>query len=253
MADRCFAVLLDAGFLKYALKQKREDPPITAQLVERFIQSIGKLPALEGARLHRVYFYDAKPLTGKVRKPDGSELDFSVSELARISHQQHSTIARLPYIAMRFGELSYRGWQVKNALLLSPQKLQSISPKDLAPNVQQKGVDMRIGLDIAALTLKKQAQVIVLVSGDSDLVPAMKFARREGSQLVLITLGSLRRKPCSIMRMSSTKARTGSTIHLRLPRQKPKPRTDVVSRAPNEGRQSWTRNSSIVWPRASAR
>lgn len=48
---------------------------------------------------------------------------------------------------------------------------------------------MRIGLDIASLTLKKHAQMIVLVTADSDFVPAMKFARREGAQLVLITLG----------------------------------------------------------------
>lgn len=190
MADRCFAILLDAGFLKYALKRKKEDPPITADLVERFIQSVGRLPSLEGARLHRVYFYDAKPLTGKVKKPDGSTLDFAATELTKISNQQHSSISRLPYIAMRFGELSYRGWQVKNSLLREPMKLRSISSEHLMPSVQQKGVDMRIGLDIAALTLKKQAQVIVLVSGDSDLVPAMKFARREGAQLILITLGN---------------------------------------------------------------
>jgi uncharacterized LabA/DUF88 family protein len=54
---------------------------------------------------------------------------------------------------------------------------------------QQKGVDMRIGLDIAALTLKRHADIIVLVAGDSDFVPAMKFARREGAQLFLVTLG----------------------------------------------------------------
>lgn len=48
---------------------------------------------------------------------------------------------------------------------------------------------MRIGLDIASLTLKKQVQLIVLVTADSDFVPAMKFARREGAQLVLVTLG----------------------------------------------------------------
>lgn len=48
---------------------------------------------------------------------------------------------------------------------------------------------MRIGMDIAALTLKKQVQIIVLVSGDSDFVPAMKFARREGCQLFLCALG----------------------------------------------------------------
>jgi uncharacterized LabA/DUF88 family protein len=48
---------------------------------------------------------------------------------------------------------------------------------------------MRVGMDIAALALKKHARIIVLVSGDSDFVPAMKFARREGCQLFLCTLG----------------------------------------------------------------
>ena len=44
---------------------------------------------------------------------------------------------------------------------------------------------MRIGLDIASITLKRQADVIVLVSGDADFVPAAKLARREGMQIVL--------------------------------------------------------------------
>ncbi|MDR1425275.1 MAG: NYN domain-containing protein [Azoarcus sp.] len=65
----------------------------------------------------------------------------------------------------------------------------TITHTDLKPQIQQKGVDMRIGLDIAALTLKKHAQIVVLVSGDSDFIPAMKFARREGCQLFLCTLG----------------------------------------------------------------
>jgi uncharacterized LabA/DUF88 family protein len=64
-----------------------------------------------------------------------------------------------------------------------------ITADNLVPNVHQKGVDMRVGLDIASLTLKKHVEVIVLVTGDSDFVPAMKFARREGAQLFLVTLG----------------------------------------------------------------
>lgn len=44
---------------------------------------------------------------------------------------------------------------------------------------------MRIGLDIASITLKRQADVIVLVSGDADFVPAAKLARREGVRFIL--------------------------------------------------------------------
>jgi uncharacterized LabA/DUF88 family protein len=53
----------------------------------------------------------------------------------------------------------------------------------------KKGVDMRIGMDIATLTLKKYAQIVVLVFGDSVFVFAMKFACRDGCQLLLYTLG----------------------------------------------------------------
>ena len=39
---------------------------------------------------------------------------------------------------------------------------------------------MRIGLDIASITAKKLCSKIVLISGDTDIVPAMKIARKEG-------------------------------------------------------------------------
>ncbi len=51
--------------------------------------------------------------------------------------------------------------------------------------LRQKGVDMRIGLDIASLALKKQVGTIILVSGDGDFVPAAKLARREGIDFIL--------------------------------------------------------------------
>jgi len=55
--------------------------------------------------------------------------------------------------------------------------------------VQQKGVDLRIGLDIALLSLRQLASSIVVVTGDSDLIPAFKFARREGMRVYLDHLG----------------------------------------------------------------
>ncbi len=51
--------------------------------------------------------------------------------------------------------------------------------------VSQKGVDMRMGLDIAALAFKRLVKRIVMVAGDSDFVPAAKLARREGIDVVL--------------------------------------------------------------------
>ncbi len=44
---------------------------------------------------------------------------------------------------------------------------------------------MRIGIDVTTLTLKKQVDSIILVTGDSDFVPAAKVARREGVEFLL--------------------------------------------------------------------
>jgi len=65
----------------------------------------------------------------------------------------------------------------------------AIQANDLIPNIEQKGVDLRIGLDIARLSLGKLVDIIVVVTGDSDMVPAFKFARREGVRVYLDHLG----------------------------------------------------------------
>jgi len=54
--------------------------------------------------------------------------------------------------------------------------------------VSQKGVDIKIGLDIAWISLSGKADRLVLITGDSDFIPAMKFARRNAVQVVLATL-----------------------------------------------------------------
>lgn len=48
---------------------------------------------------------------------------------------------------------------------------------------------MKIGVDIASLSYKKQVDQIILIAGDSDFVPASKLARREGINFVLDSLG----------------------------------------------------------------
>ncbi len=58
-------------------------------------------------------------------------------------------------------------------------------PDDVSLDLSQKMVDMKIGLDIASITLKKQVDQIILISGDSDFVPAAKLARREGLDIIL--------------------------------------------------------------------
>ena len=76
---------------------------------------------------------------------------------------------------MRMGETSFNGWRVKSNLFNTKETSVTITSDDILPNVSQKGVDMRIGMDIASLTLKKIVHTLVLVTGDSDFVPAMNL------------------------------------------------------------------------------
>jgi uncharacterized LabA/DUF88 family protein len=47
---------------------------------------------------------------------------------------------------------------------------------------------MRIGLDIATMSDRRSADRLVLVSGDTDMIPVMKHARRAGIEIVLVQL-----------------------------------------------------------------
>lgn len=67
--------------------------------------------------------------------------------------------------------------------------LNDITESDFYVSLRQKGVDMKIGIDIASLAYKHQVEQIILIAGDSDFVPAAKLARREGIDFVLDPMG----------------------------------------------------------------
>ena len=48
---------------------------------------------------------------------------------------------------------------------------------------------MKLGLDILDLSYKHIVDQIILISGDSDFVPAAKMARREGVDFILDPMG----------------------------------------------------------------
>lgn len=93
-------------------------------------------------------------------------------------------------VALRVGTLKDNGnWEIRPAvtqdLLKGKMKVSDLKEEDVFLSVRQKGVDMKIGIDIASLALKKFVDQIVLFSGDSDFVPAAKLARREGIDFIL--------------------------------------------------------------------
>jgi len=99
-------------------------------------------------------------------------------------------LAILDNIAFRSGQLSFDGWLIKRTSVPSIIRTgRALTGNDFQPDLKQKHVDMMIGLDVAWLSSKGIVDRIILATADSDFVPAMKFARREGVQVVLVTMG----------------------------------------------------------------
>ena len=80
--------------------------------------------------------------------------------------------------------LKFRGYKPVNVPVASV----ALTDADFKPDFEQKGVDMRIGLDIALFSQTLAVQRIVLITNDTDTIPAMKYGRRAGLQVVLIEL-----------------------------------------------------------------
>lgn len=183
-----YAILLDGGFVKRKLGTKVK--PASPEQIVALVEQITKQGCLRAHELHRVYYYDSKPLETVVNRPlHGGELDFGKQPIVGRMTSLLTNLSRAPFFALRLGELSFNGWNVRQRTLNTQAETITIREADLVPSITQKGVDMRLGMDIAALTLKSLVGIIVLVTGDSDFVPAMKFARREGAQVFLATLG----------------------------------------------------------------
>lgn len=184
-----YAVLLDGAFVIKKLQQRNRRFP-SADETERLCADIANHPAVSSYELLRNYFYHANPAKDVVTNP----LDRSVLDLGGTNiHRQHlSLLDRLemkPHFAVRLGETMTHEWRLGSAAMKElARQPREIRPGDLVPNIMQKGVDLRIGLDIARLALREMVRVIVVVTGDSDLVPAFKFARREGLKIFLMTL-----------------------------------------------------------------
>lgn len=196
MADRT-VILLDGGFVKKKLQERRREAgelapfPRTADVVE-LCRTIMAQPRLQGTELFRVLYYDAPPLAGEARNPlDGSSVDFSTTPAARRNRQLIDSLELEPDFAVRRGHLIQAGWKLGHAALNNIRRgpPRAVVPNDLVPDISQKGVDIRIGLDIAFIALRGLAQNLVLVTGDSDFVPAMKLARKEGLKVYLEAMG----------------------------------------------------------------
>lgn len=190
MAEKT-VILLDGGFVKKKLQERSKSFPTTAEFLA-LCQKIMTNDRLKSTVLFRVYYYDAPPLSGKSTNPvDGSRVDFSGTSQANQNRKLIDSLELEPDFAVRRGHLIQSGWKLGRIALKRIRKSANkvIGARDLVPDIAQKGVDIKFCLDIASLALKRVADNLVLVTGDSDFVPVMKLARKEGMKVYLEAMG----------------------------------------------------------------
>lgn len=185
-----YAVLLDGAFVIRKLEAQLGRFP-TASDIQAFAAAIHAHESVSELSRLRIYFYHAHPAAGVLVNPVNKK---RVSLESTSIHDNHKRLLEaletVPDFALRLGETATNGWKVGTSafrsLMRNPRLIEA---GDLVPAIEQKGVDLRIGLDIARLALTSSVQAIVAVTGDSDLVPAFKFARREGVRVFLCHMG----------------------------------------------------------------
>lgn len=188
------AILVDGGFFHRRYKRifGTHDPATCArQMHGMCLDHLKAKGSAERNQLYRILFYDCPPMSKKVHLPiSGRSLDYSKTPTYEFRTAFQEEIKKLRSVAIRLGEMrDGEKWVVQRGvmkeLLRGNRDFQDLTDEDFSYDLRQKGVDMKIGLDIASLSYKKLVDQIVLVAGDSDFVPAAKLARREGIDVIL--------------------------------------------------------------------
>lgn len=192
------AILVDGGFYRrraqavFGDKTAQQRAFELANYCKRHLNSHG-----ENNTLYRIFYYDCAPSNKRVFHPFlQQQVDLGKSDLYEWTTQFFDELKKKRKFAIRLGKLAeeqahytIRPQSVKK---LCNGKLQfsDLQESDFCLEIDQKGVDMKIGLDIASMAYKHQVEQIVLISGDSDFVSAAKLARREGIDFILDPLGA---------------------------------------------------------------
>lgn len=188
------AILVDGGFYRkraaYLWGQKTAEER-ARELTAYCWAHLHNKDGGERRHLYRIFYYDCEPLDKTVYHPFlKRNVVMKNSETYTWTLEFLNELREKRKFALRLGEFSsVVGYNLRASvtkeLLMGKRTLEDLKEDDFIFTGQQKGVDMKIGIDIASLAYKKQVDQIILISGDSDFVPAAKLARREGIDFIL--------------------------------------------------------------------
>ncbi len=192
------AILVDGGFYRRRAQAVFGDKTAADRAIELTSYCMRHLN-WHGQRseLYRIFYYDCPPTDKKVYHPFlDKQIDLKKTDLYSWTYAFFDELKKKRKLALRLGKLAdeqaYYTLKPDSVKKLCRGRLTvpDLTEADFCINIDQKGVDMKIGLDIAAMSYKKLVDQIILISGDSDFVSAAKLARREGIDFILDPLGA---------------------------------------------------------------
>lgn len=190
-AEQVTAILVDGGFYRRRAARLfgHKDPE---QRADELLEYCRRHTRKAKSRLYRIFYYDCPPSEKVVFHP----LTRTSVNLAKTPDHDwmvefHKALVKRRKVALRRGELleTQSGYQLRaeklKKLLAGSIAVEDLEEQDFTLDITQKGVDMRLGLDIATLAANGHVNQIIMIAGDSDFVPAAKHARRAGIDFVL--------------------------------------------------------------------
>ena len=144
------AIFIDGAYLEKVIPPIVSDPSYRIDFTKLPIQLAGS------DELFRTYYYHCPPFVGPT--PSADDLTRS-----RKSHSFFDLLNRISRFQVRLGRLAPRGRDASGN-----------------PIFQQKRVDALLCVDMVVLALTRQISKAILISGDSDFMPAVEVVKQNG-------------------------------------------------------------------------
>lgn len=166
------ATYVDGGYLRHLVRDS--GLVYSADYVERVVHAC----TAPEETLIRALYYDSKPYQATIRLPvSGQPWNESPPNNHWIGQ-----LARKPFFDVRLGRMEFRGFVPRWVLA----KDGTPSDDDFKPDFKEKEVDVMMAVDIVQNAMRKTYDRIVVMSADADLIPALRAARQEGVQVVIV-------------------------------------------------------------------
>ena len=153
------AILVDGGYVQKRISRVIGRPSTAEDIISLAISTL-----VQGEGLFRIYYYGCPPYDRVEVNPLSKErVDFNQTDVCQRQKHTQSALSQMEYFACRKGVVQFTGWKIRSGVIKELAG-RTCNPTDLIPDITQKHVDMKIGLDVAWLASRQIVDRIILIA-----------------------------------------------------------------------------------------